>query len=91
MRRRVAKRTDSNQVEIVQALRCAGAFVQSLHIVGKGCPDLLISFRGKIYVMEIKTACGKLNKAEWDWQASWQGDYHIVRNVEDAIRIITEG
>lgn len=45
----MAKRTDGNQAEIVRALRSAGATVQTLHTVGKGCPDLVVGFRGNNY------------------------------------------
>ncbi|HJP47915.1 hypothetical protein [Acinetobacter venetianus] len=43
--RRAAK-IDANQTEIVKALRKFGASVQSLASTGKGCPDLLVGFRG---------------------------------------------
>ena len=45
-------KVDLNQTEIVQALRQAGATVQSLAAVGKGVPDLLVCFRNKLYLME---------------------------------------
>lgn len=37
------KKSDSNQKDIVDALRRMGCFVFSLHAVGKGCPDLLLA------------------------------------------------
>ena len=37
-----APRVDRNHSEIVDALRQAGASVQSLVKVGDGCPDLLV-------------------------------------------------
>ena len=46
---RRAARVDRNQAEIVVALRAGGASVQPLHAVGKGVPDLLVGWRGKIF------------------------------------------
>jgi hypothetical protein len=60
-------RTDANQTEIVAALRGIGAHVQSLADVGKGCPDLLVSFRGAWFVLKLKSPGGKLTDDERDW------------------------
>ena len=46
-------KVDANQKVIVEALRAAGCFVQSLAGVGKGCPDLLVGSDGKWYVIRI--------------------------------------
>lgn len=43
---RRAPKIDRNQPEIVEALRKAGAFVQSLAGVADGCPDLLVGYGG---------------------------------------------
>jgi hypothetical protein len=45
---------DKNQPAIVAMLRQVGAHVQHLHAVGKGCPDLLVGFRGENWLLEIK-------------------------------------
>lgn len=51
---RRAARVDSNQAEIVKALRKIGATVTPLHRVGGGVPDLLCSFRQRWMVLECK-------------------------------------
>jgi hypothetical protein len=51
--RRAAK-VDANQTEIVQALRQIGAVVQSLAAVGNGCPDLLVGYRNRLFLLELK-------------------------------------
>ena len=51
---RFAARSDENQPEIVQALRATGAAVTSLHRVGHGVSDLLVSFRQQWHVFEVK-------------------------------------
>ena len=45
---------DSNQVQIVAALRLVGCAVTHLHKVGDGCPDLLIGIRGAWGLIECK-------------------------------------
>ena len=85
------KRTDANQPEIVAALRQVGAMVVDLHTVGRGCPDLLVMWRSKTYLMEVKTATGKLNAAEWKFafQAFNQGvKVPVVRSPEDALGVL---
>lgn len=51
---RFAAKVDANHPEVVKALRGAGANVLSLAAVGKGCPDLLVLFRGRYQLFEVK-------------------------------------
>jgi hypothetical protein len=86
---------DDNQGEIVSALRKVGARVQSLAAVGGGVPDLLVGFRGNIYLMEVKDgakppSAQKLTEAQERWHWEWRGMVHIVRSIDDAIAIITD-
>lgn len=48
-------RSDSNQKEIVQALKSYGAFVVNLNQVGDGCPDLAVYLYGW-HLVEVKTS-----------------------------------
>ena len=84
-----AKRTDANQAEIVEGLRAMGATVQTLHEVGKGCPDILIGFRGHNYLIEIKVEGAGLNEREHRWHQQWRGQVTIARTLEQAVEIIT--
>jgi hypothetical protein len=81
---------DTNQHEIVQALRTAGAVVQSLAAVGHGVPDLLVAYRGGWYVMEIKAGRGKLTPDEQKWidTVGTSAPVFIVRSAEDALRVV---
>jgi hypothetical protein len=88
-----AARVDANQAKIVAALRQAGAAVQPLHMVGKGCPDLLASFRGVNYLLEVKDgskppSARKLTEDEQKWHQEWRGQVAIVENVEQALALI---
>jgi len=87
------KRADSNQAEIVAALRDVGATVQHLHEVGKGCPDLLVGYRGFNYLLEVKDgkkppSARELTKKEHKWHVEWKGNVQIVLNPEGALRAI---
>jgi hypothetical protein len=89
----MAKRTDGNQAEIVRALRSAGATVQTLHTVGKGCPDLVVGFRGSNYLLEIKDfrkppSARKLTEDETRWHAIWNGQVAIVKDIDEALALI---
>jgi len=69
------RRTDRNQATIVQALRECGAIVIDLSSVGAGCPDLLVSFRGKARLLEVKNRDGRgviLTPAEQRFFQTWE-------------------
>lgn len=89
--RRAAK-TDANQREIVAALRAVGARVQHLHAVGRGCPDILVAFRGRLFALEIKAAGGTLTPDEAAWWREWlpvaREAIAVVRSPDDALRAI---
>lgn len=90
---RTAARTDANQAEIVEILRWSGATVQPLHQVGGGCPDLLVGFRGRNYLLEVKDGSKKpsaryLTPAEIDWHDNWRGQVAIVNSADEALEAI---
>lgn len=92
---RTAAKVDSNQSEIVEALRQVGAQVQPLHTVGKGCPDLLVAYRGQWYTGEIKDgakvpSARKLTPDEQDWHSRFGevAPVHVWESIEDALRDI---
>ncbi|MDS7929253.1 hypothetical protein RMB13_07145 [Acinetobacter sp. V102_4] len=90
--RRAAK-IDANQTEIVKALRQVGASVQSLASTGKGCPDLLVGFRGVNWLLEIKDgqkvkSARKLTPDQVEWHESWRGRVYIVESVDQAISLL---
>lgn len=91
---RRAARIDANQNEIVKALRQVGASVQSLASTGKGCPDLLVGFRGTNYLMEIKDgqkfkSDRKLAPDQIEWHESWRGKVFVVESIDQAISLIS--
>ena len=78
------KRTDSNQKEIVAGLRKVGVIVTDLHAVGKGCPDILCSWRSRWLPMEIKSLGGKLSPDEVEWHNRQRAICPVVFSLNEA-------
>ena len=91
---RTAARVDANQPEIVKALRTIpGCTVQPLHMVGKGCPDLLVGFMGGNYPIELKNpdmppSKRKLTPDEKRWHRQWGGTVYTAETLDDCLMII---
>lgn len=91
---RRAARTDRNHEEIVEALRAAGASVQSLAAVGQGVPDLLVGFRSQTILMEIKDGSKPpskrlLTEEQIRWHGAWRGGpLAVVDGVDAALRAL---
>jgi hypothetical protein len=89
---RYAARVDSNQAEIVEALRAAGA---SVWIIGLPV-DLCVGFAKKTALVEVKRTVGKKNPRAADYTAlqrdfldSWRGGpVATVTDVEGAMRVL---
>lgn len=92
--RRAAK-VDANQSDITSALRALGVSVQPLHMVGKGCPDLLCGYRGRNVLLEVKDgkkppSARRLTDDESRWAASWNGQVAVVNCIADAISAVVD-
>lgn len=91
--RRAAK-VDANQAQIVDALRSCGASVQPLHMVGSGVPDLLVGYRGRTALIEIKDGSlppskRQLTDDQLRWHGAWSGGaLAVVCDVESALRVL---
>ena len=86
-------RIDDNHTAIVETLRAIGCTVQSLASVGGGCPDLLVSRNGKLWLLEIKDgdkppSRQTLTADQIIWHNNWNGVVHIVNNVETALQAV---
>lgn len=93
------RKRDANERAIITALREVGASVQQLD--GTGVPDLLVQFRGKLYLLEVKdpTQTAKayrsdgpnreLTPAQVRWWTAWSDPKPtIVYTPEAALRVI---
>lgn len=85
--RRAAK-VDTNHAEVVNALRAAGATVKSTASLGKGFPDLVVGWRNRNWLMEVKTETGKLTADESRFFDEWGGMVWLVRSPDDALKVI---
>lgn len=91
--RRDAK-ADANQAEIVEALRRAGYSVAHTHALGRGFPDIVVGgvgLAGRRFnvLLELKSDLrGRLTADEKRWHAAWQGQVDVVRDAQEAVRLI---
>lgn len=90
--RRAAK-VDENHGEIVSALVLAGYSVQSLAVVGDGCPDLLVGGGGWNVLIEVKDGRKDPSKrrftpAQKSWHRDWRGTAHVAESVDQALAIM---
>ena len=90
-----AARVDSNQKEIVEALRKAGATVLHTHQL-KNCFDILVGYNGINYIVEIKDgnkppSQRKLTTGEEKFRDEWEGgEYYIIESIEQALKLIQQ-
>ena len=91
---RYAARVDANQIQVVSALRAAGAKVQDLSAVGKGVPDLLCKYQGSFYLIEVKDgqkppSARKLTPDQVKWHEEWKCAFlGVVESPDEALRFI---
>ena len=89
---RRAARRDSNEGDIIKAMREAGAYVKVIN--DEGLFDLLVSYRGKTLLIEIKDgsrppSARRLTDAEQKFHDEWPGsDLYIVNSVEEALALL---
>ena len=86
-------RKDGNQKQIEKELTGIGLAVHDLSPMGDGCPDLLVGFKGKNYLFEIKDPdqppCKrKLTQFEQKWRDVWKGQVSTVMTTEEILQII---
>jgi hypothetical protein len=88
------RKTDANHKEIMSWLRqVPGTSVFSTHAVGKGFPDLVVGFRKRNYLVEIKDgtkppSARRLTADEAKFHEGWQGQVSIVNGIEDLIKLL---
>lgn len=88
-----AHKIDRNQPEIIRALRAVGAIVQPLSAVGCGVPDLLVGYRGRNHLLEVKDGARPpsertLTPDQVEWHGRWRGEVRVVYDALDALLAI---
>lgn len=81
-------RMDRNQSQIVTALERGGCHVQSLHTVGGGCPDLLVTRDGNVYLLEVKYGSNGTSSLQRDWHEQCQVPVHVVKTAQGALAAV---
>lgn len=77
---------DANHREIRDGLKARGASVYS-----GGPLDLIVGFRRRTYLLEVKTAKGKLRPSQEAFLAHWMGHADVVRTLDEALTVIGAG
>ena len=67
-----------------------GCSVLSLHMIGKGCPDLLICYQMQLYLVEVKDTGGKLNTLQEDWHRKWGSPVYVVRSNSEVVSLLNK-
>ena len=88
-------KVDSNQPEIVEALRKHGATVLHTHSL-KNAFDILVGFNGNLFMIEIKDgnkppSQRKLTSGELECETNFERvgvKYHVVLSIKDALDVI---
>lgn len=70
-----------------------GVSVVTIHTVGKGVPDLILGYRGKNYLIELKDGKRfksekKLTDDEKEFHEKWQGQICIAESIDDILKLI---
>jgi hypothetical protein len=82
--RYLVHRSDGNQADMDDAVIKAGGSVLKL-----GQPlDRLYGYRGVNYLIEGKTARGKMREGQIDFITSWKGQAAVCRSVADLLIVI---
>ncbi len=91
---RCAGRPDHNQKEIVDSLVACGASVLVTSSIGGGFPDLVVGFRGKNFLLEVKNPTNWYGKRGFNanqerFNSQWLGGQPvIVRSTLEALAAI---
>ena len=78
-------RTDANHKEITEAFKTLGYSVFDTAKTGGGFPDIVVGKNGVNYLVEIKTAKGKLNPKQKAFHKKWLGKIYIVKSINEVI------
>lgn len=89
----IKRRIDANQNLIVKQLRKIGASVAITSMMGKGFPDLVIGFRGKNFLIELKDGAKSKSRKELTdderrFFITWKGQIEICENLDEILKVI---
>ena len=87
------KKVDANQKVVVDQLRRIGCSVTSIAQCGKGVPDLIVGFKKKNYLIELKDgnkkpSARKLTPDEIEFHAKWRGQVAVCNSFDEILKLI---
>ena len=90
--RRIA-RTDDNQQLIVKQLRQLGCSVAITSMIGKGFPDLVIGYKNKNFLVELKDGAKTksqkgLTMDEAKFFTAWSGQVDKCESLDEICKVI---
>lgn len=77
---------DYNEPQIVDAFKRMGCSVERMDTP----LDLLVGYRGRSYLVEVKQEGKHLNAKQRLWCEAWRGGYVVVRSVADVMETLRE-
>ena len=85
-----ARKVDLNHTDVVKTLRSLGATVFDASKVGKGFPDLVVGYKNKTILVEIKSSENKkFTTAQLKFMSEWKGSSVVrINDIDGAIRLI---
>lgn len=90
-----AKRTDANHTVVVNEIKAAlpESTVFDLSGAGRGISDIIVGFRGRNYLIEIKDSAKapsarKLTPAQERFHVEWQGQIDVCHNAAEVLAVI---
>ena len=84
-------KVDDSQQGCVAVARGIGAFVFLTHQVGRGFPDAVIGYRGKLYLVEFKTDKGKLEEDQVQFAQKMDAvgiTVRVIRNPNEMLALL---
>jgi hypothetical protein len=90
-----AARVDKNQLEAIHAFKAAmpDASVFDASACGEGFPDLVVGWRGRNYLFEVKNpdvrpSDRRLTEPQEAFHGSWQGQVHVVHSAAEMLAVM---
>ena len=86
---RFRQQRDSNHETIADALQYYGCIIADLAEAGGGVPDLMVGYRGIIFLVEVKSPVGALSPKQRAFFDKWiEYPALVLRTVDDVRRVM---
>ena len=87
------RRVDGNQKKITEQLRRLGVSVAVTSSLSNGFPDLVLGYKGRNYLIELKDenkppSQRELTKDEMKWHSDWRGQINTCKNLDEILEVI---